>query len=62
MATLLSTSAWAKISIFREKWPFSPSKRILYQIFWLEFEIRASKLTLMPNFSSNRQKIGELEF
>ena len=28
MPTLLSRSAWAKISVFRKKWPFSPSKRI----------------------------------
>ena len=29
MATLLSRSAWAKISVFRKKWPFSPSKLII---------------------------------
>ena len=28
MPTLLSRSAWAKISGFHKKWPFSPSKRI----------------------------------
>ena len=28
MATLLSRSAWAKLSVFRKKWHFSPSKRI----------------------------------
>ena len=28
MATLLSRSAWAKISVFHKKWHFSPSKRI----------------------------------
>ena len=28
MATPLSRSAWAKISFFRKKWHFSPSKRI----------------------------------
>ena len=25
MATLLSQSTWAKISVFRKEWPFSPS-------------------------------------
>ena len=28
MPTLLSRSTWAKISVFRKKWSFSPSKRI----------------------------------
>ena len=62
MATLLSRSSWAKISVLREKWPFSPSKRIHIGFFWLEFETSASELTLVPNFSSIGQKIRELEF
>ena len=62
METLLSRSAWAKISVFRKKWPFSPSKRIYIGFFWLEFEISASELTPVPNISSIGQKIRELEF
>ena len=62
MATLLSRSAWAKISVFRRKWHFSPSKRIYIGFFWLEFEISASELTPVPNFSSIGQKIRELDF
>ena len=56
MATLLSRSAWAKISVFRKKWPFSPSKLIYIEFFWLEFEISASALIPVPNFSSIGQK------
>ena len=33
MPTLLSRSAWAKISVFRKKWPFSPSKRSYIGLF-----------------------------
>ena len=62
MATVLSRSAWAKNSVFRTKWPFSPSKRIYIEFFWLEFEISVSELTPVPNFSSIGQKIRELEF
>ena len=35
MATLLSRSAWAKISFFRKKWPFSPKN-----VFILDFLAR----------------------
>ena len=62
MATLLSRSTWAKISVARKKWPSSPSKRIYIGFFWLEFEISASELTTVPNFSSIGQKIRELDF
>ena len=34
----------------------------IYIVFWLEFEISASELTPVPNFSSIGQKIRELEF
>ena len=37
-------------------------KTYLYRIFWLEFEISASELTSVPNFSLIGQKIRELEF
>ena len=48
MATLLSRSAWAKISVFRKKWPFSPSKRI--QVFISDFlaRIRNQHLRIDP--------------
>ena len=62
MTTLLSRSALAKFSVFRKKWHFSPSKRIYIGFFWLEFEISASELTTVPNFSSIGQKMKELEF
>ena len=62
MATLLSRSTWAKISVFHKKWPFLSFKTYLYRIFWLELEISASELTPVPNFSSIGQKIWELEF
>ena len=61
MAILLSRSAWEKISVFRKKWHFSPSERI-YIGFFLEFEISATELTPVPNFSSIGQKIREVEF
>ena len=41
---------------------FFSFKTYLYRIFWPEFEIRASELTHVPNFSSIGQKIRELEF
>ena len=41
---------------------FFSFKTYLYRIFWLEFEISASELTPVPNFSSIGQKIRELEF
>ena len=62
MATLLSRSAWAKISVFRKKMAFSPSKCIYIGFVWLGFEISASEFTPVPNFSSIGQKIRELEF
>ena len=62
MTTLLSRSALAKISVFRKKWHFSPSKHIYIGCFGLEFQISASELTPVPNFSSIGQKIRELEF
>ena len=37
---------------FSYKIAFLPFKTYLYQIFWLEFEISASELTPVPNFSS----------
>ena len=45
MATLLSRSAWTKNSVFRKKWPFSPSKRI-----YIEFlaRIRNQHLKIEP--------------
>ena len=60
MATLLSRSAWAKISVFCKEWPFSPSERIYIGFFCLEFEISAPELTPVPNLSSIGQKIREL--
>ena len=62
MATLLSRSVWAKISVFRKKMAFFSFKTYLYWIFWLEYEISASELTPVPNFSPIGQKIRELEF
>ena len=61
MATLLSRSAWEKFSVFRKNGIFS-LQTYLYRIFWLEFEISASELTPVPNFSSNGQKIKEVSF
>ena len=51
-----------KFQFFVKKWPFSPSRRIYIEFFLLEFEISASELTPVPNFSSIGQKIRELEF
>ena len=45
MATLLSRSAWAEISVFRRKWHFSPSKRI-YIVFL--YRIRSLRLRIDP--------------
>ena len=44
MATLLSRSAWAKISLFRKKWHFSLSKRI----YILLVRIRNQRLRIDP--------------
>ena len=46
MATLLSRSAWAKISVFRKKWPFSPSKRTYIGFFLAR--IRNQRLRIDP--------------
>ena len=62
MATLLSRSAWAKISVFRKNGLFLLQNVFILDFFWLEFEISASELTPVPNFSSIGQKIRELEF
>ena len=37
-------------------------KMYLYRLFWLKFEISASELTPVPNFTSIGQKIRKLEF
>ena len=47
---------------FFVKMAFFSFKTFLYRIFWLEFEISASELTFVPNFSSIGQKIREIEF
>ena len=57
METLLSRSAWAKISFFHKKWHFFLLQNVFISIFWLEFEISASELTPVPNFSSIGRKI-----
>ena len=44
-----------------QKFQFSPSKGIYIGFFWPEFEVSASELTPVPNFSSIRQKIRELD-
>ena len=62
MATRLSRSAWAKFSVFRKNGPFLLQNEYIYRIFLLEFEISASQLTPVPNFSFIGQKIRELEF
>ena len=40
------------LQFFSYKIAFLSFKTYLYQIFWLEFEISASELTPVPNFSS----------
>ena len=51
MATLLSGSAWAKISVFRKE----NGNFILQNVF-------ISELSHVPNFDSIGQKIRKLEF
>ena len=46
MATLLSRSTWAKISVFCKKWHFSPSKRIYIGLFLAR--IRNQRLRIDP--------------
>ena len=59
METLLSRSAWAKFPVFRQKAFFS-LKRYSYLLFLkFKFEISASKLTPVPNFSQIGQNIRE---
>ena len=47
---------------FSKNMAFFSFQTQLYRTFWLEFEISASELTPVPNFSSIGQKIRELEF
>ena len=61
MATLLSRSAWAKFQFFVKN-GLLLLQNVFISDFWLEFEIRASELTPVPNFNSTGQKIRELEF
>ena len=62
LARILSRSSSAKISVFRKDMAFFSFKMYLYRIFWLEFELSASELTPVPNFSSIGQKVRKLEF
>ena len=60
VATLLSKSAWAKISVFRREWHFSPSKCIYIGLLGSNSK-SAPQLTPVPNFSSIEQKVQKLE-
>ena len=63
MATLLSRSTWAKISVFhKNNGIFLLQNVFISDFFLLEFEISASELIPEPNFNSIGQKIRELEF
>ena len=63
MVTVLSRNASARMSVFyfKKNGPFL-LQNVFISDFWLEFEISASKLTPVPNFSSIEQNIRELEF
>ena len=61
MATLCKEALGQKFQFFVKNGIFL-LQNVFISDFWLEFEISASKLTPVTNFSSIGQKIRELEF